>query len=95
MSDETEKTEPVVDRAETEKLARDVRMIIYFLGVLVIGGWVYSWLGYGRDATDPPEGWRSGLEVYTDAGTGCQYLSARGGSLTPRLSSGGAHVGCP
>lgn len=38
-----------------------------------------------RDSTDPKDG-RSGMRLYTDAMTGCQYLSA-GGGITPRLDS--------
>ena len=45
-----------------------------------------------RDATDPAEGERSGMRLYTDAQTGCQYLAASGGSLTPRLSATGEHI---
>lgn len=37
------------------------------------------------DSSDPKDG-RSGMRLYTDALTGCQYLSA-GGGITPRLDS--------
>jgi len=49
------------------------------------------------DATDHAvNGKRSGMLLYTDYGTGCQYLSAGtfGGGLTPRLDGRGRHVGC-
>lgn len=41
------------------------------------------------DDTDPPDG-RSGMNLHTDAMTGCQYLSR--GSLTPRLDADGKHI---
>lgn len=48
---------------------------------------------YERDDTDPPNG-RSGMLLYTDALTGCQYLSQRRIGLTPRVDGKGKHVGC-
>lgn len=40
------------------------------------------------DTDDPPA--RSGLSVYTDHGTGCQYLERHiYGGITPRLGSDG------
>lgn len=45
-----------------------------------------------RDSTDPTEGDRSGMRLYTDTQTGCQYLATPGGSLTPRLSATGEHI---
>lgn len=47
---------------------------------------VLSWF-VPRDDTDGPER-RSGMSLYTDAGTGCQYVGASGG-LTPRLDAEG------
>lgn len=46
----------------------------------------------GWDDTDGTS--RSGLGLYTDAKTGCQYLSAGGSGITPRLDARGQHVGC-
>lgn len=43
-----------------------------------------------RDSTDTKTE-RSGMALYTDALTGCQYLSA-GGGLTPRIDSDGEPV---
>ncbi len=43
------------------------------------------------DATDLDWRHRSGLRVYTDHGTGCQYIS-EGGSLSPRLRADGSRV---
>lgn len=44
------------------------------------------------DPTDAGDGERSGMRLYTDAQTGCQYLATPGGSLTPRLSADGEHI---
>lgn len=44
-----------------------------------------------RDDSDPPKGSHSGLNVYRDALTGCEYLG-RLGALTPRLSADGKQV---
>jgi hypothetical protein len=47
-----------------------------------------------KDDTDPPSG-RSGLILFTDNLTGCQYLSRPiFGGPTPRLDGAGRHVGC-
>ena len=44
-----------------------------------------------RDATDSAYE-RSGMRLYTDHGTGCQYLATKEGHLSPRLHSDGAQV---
>lgn len=54
--------------------------------------------GCGHDDTDPPNG-MSGMNLFTDHGTGCQYLGygsgANGKALTPRIAADGkAHMGC-
>lgn len=51
---------------------------------------------FERDDTDPPGlGERSGMRLFTDHRTGCQYLSAGPiGGITPRLDRDGRHVGC-
>ena len=69
-----------------------------------IGGWivlVYFLLGLvgkspmGRDDSDPGDwGKRSGITPRTDHLTGCQYLEAINGGLTPRLAKDGRHIGC-
>lgn len=47
-----------------------------------------------RDDTDPT-GWRrSGMTLFTDNMTGCQYLGRPFGGITPRLDGAGRHVGC-
>lgn len=45
-----------------------------------------------RDDTDPPTGARSQLDLHIDNKTGCHYLSARNGGLTPRLDADGKHI---
>lgn len=44
-----------------------------------------------RDNSDASDGTPSGMNVYTDHLTGCQYLG-HGNSLTPRLHSDGTMV---
>lgn len=70
--------------------------------ILIAGGIVFVAIyGMGQianairpyDATDPPGG-RSGMRLTTDFGTGCQYLSAPAGGITPRVDANGRHIGC-
>lgn len=51
-------------------------------------------LPIGRDDTDAEWPDRSGLRPMTDALTGCQYLAAQNGGMTPRLTADGRHHGC-
>ncbi|HET8688312.1 MAG TPA: DUF6440 family protein [Methanosarcina sp.] len=45
-----------------------------------------------KDDSDPANGY-SGMSVYTDHLTGCQYLGISGGSaLTPRMDASGRQV---
>lgn len=44
-----------------------------------------------KDDTDGPEG-RSGMVLYTDAKTGCQYLGTGLSALTPRLDRDGKPI---
>lgn len=50
-------------------------------------------INFDRDSTDS-EDKRSGMSLHTDNATGCQYLSAAWGGLTPRLTPDGQHMGC-
>lgn len=50
------------------------------------------WSGAGKDDTDSPDGKRSGLTVYTDHKTGCQYLGTILGGITPRLDKEGKPI---
>lgn len=64
----------------------------FIFGVVVV--LVLIWLfpsGSSRDDTDPPEG-RSGMALYTDHRTGCQYLGNPMGGITPRLDRTGKHM---
>ena len=47
---------------------------------------------WDRDDTDPSEGKRSGMTLFTDHGTGCQYLGRAFTALIPRLDRDGNHV---
>lgn len=44
-----------------------------------------------KDSTDPAEG-ISGLSLFSDNMTGCQYLSHNSGALTPRMNADGKQV---
>lgn len=63
--------------------------IIVALALLAIGYLVFS-ANNPTDDTDPVGG-RSGMGLYTDAKTGCQYLGRVYG-LTPRLDASGKHI---
>ena len=45
-----------------------------------------------RDDSDQFEGERSGMVIYTDYKTGCQYLSQLFGGPTPRLDHTGRQI---
>lgn len=53
-----------------------------------------SWLMFkaGLTADDTDGESRSGLVLYTDAATGCQYLSASGSGSTPRMDKDGYQI---
>lgn len=65
-------------------------LILFFI-VLIVVDWSRPY-----DSTDDAEnGERSGMVLYTDNMTGCQYLEAGIiGGMTPRLDGTGKHVGC-
>jgi hypothetical protein len=64
--------------------------VVLYFSVVLIGK-----LPISRDDSDPGEwGKRSGVAVRTDALTGCQYLEAVSGGLTPRIDSAGKQIGC-
>jgi hypothetical protein len=46
------------------------------------------------DSDDTDGTTRSNMRLYTDARTGCQYLSVPGGGITPRKDDNGHHLGC-
>ncbi|TQI78737.1 hypothetical protein FHU10_1222 [Serratia fonticola] len=55
---------------------------------------LFSWLsfkaGFLTDETDGTS--RSGMALYIDAGTGCQYLAVSGSGITPRMDKDGYQV---
>lgn len=65
-------------------------LIVTFLAAMISLGISHYATPY--DSTDAP-GKRSGMRLYRDAETGCEYLSAKSG-LTPRLDVDNKHVGC-
>ena len=68
--------------------------VILFLVVLVIGDYALSFIPY-YDTDDDLNEIRSGMSLYTDHLTGCQYLKAGFfGSGMPRLNGAGEHIGC-
>jgi hypothetical protein len=56
---------------------------------------VSDWLTPYDDTDDVENGVRSGMHLYTDSLTGCQYLKGSFfAELTPRVDGNGRHVGC-
>ena len=71
--------------------------VVWLAGWWVIGHIILaaiSWLPFGRDSTDPPWPSRSGLSVFKDEWSGCEYLATSKGHLTPRMDTKGYHAGC-
>ena len=65
----------------------------YLLSVIITA--LLNYFNFGFDSTDDTlNRVRSGMALRTDHGTGCQYLESYSGSLHPRLSAGGKHIGC-
>lgn len=56
-----------------------------FFALLLWGAWIIVF-GNPYDGTDSPSH-HSGMAIYTDHGTGCQYLGRVFGGLTPRLDA--------
>ena len=56
-----------------------------FVTFVIIEAWP------SHDSTDKPDGTRSGMSLYTDNATGCQYV---GGifSVTPRMDADGKQL---
>jgi len=73
------------------------RFSLWMLGLFfvfaLISKLVIDVLPINRDDTDGEWPNRSGLKVYTDALTGCQYLS-NGSTLTNRMDIDGSQIGC-
>jgi len=47
---------------------------------------------FATDDTDRGKWTRSGMSLYTDYGTGCQYLGKIFGGITPRVDKDGKHI---
>lgn len=63
-----------------------------WLGWIVVFILLFWWAGhFERDDTDSKKE-RSGLVLYTDFGTGCQYVGTLFGGITPRLDKDGKPV---
>lgn len=64
-------------------------IILYFV-IAAYGAYKNSY----DDSDDIANGVRSGLTIYTDHLTGCQYLGTLFGQITPRTDGHGIHIGC-
>lgn len=60
-------------------------IVLLYFGVILLGHALH------RDDTDPP-GDRSGLRLYKDNLTGCEYVGAMFQGLSPRLDKDGRQV---
>lgn len=65
------------------------KAVAWICAAIIALGLIGSIVGYQQKDDTDPSGGRSGLKIYTDSGTGCQYLSVSGGGVTPRLSADG------
>lgn len=76
-----------------KELASNVAALAFAMILVAIA--LTAWPSHPpRDATDPPDGY-SGMSLFTDHETGCQYLaSRRDGGLAPRVDADGRHMGC-
>jgi hypothetical protein len=78
----------------SEGLGEFFTKILWVLLAIILFQFFWMFTPWGKDVTDVP-GWferRSGMHHYTDYGTGCEYVGASGGGLTPRLDRNGKHV---
>jgi len=74
------------------RLGHDLSRAVIVGFILLSGtGLVVSLATNDRDNTDGDT--RSGMTLHTDAATGCEYLSTKGG-MTPRLTASGQQRGC-
>ena len=63
--------------------------ILGIIGMILVITWVLNTMGLMVDDSDLNGFNRSGLRVHTDHKTGCQYLSAVFGGVTPRVDLAG------
>jgi len=70
-------------------------ILFLLIAVVLIVPLIADWLTPYDDTDDIDNGVRSGMILYTDHLTGCQYLKASFfAELTPRTDGSGNHVGC-
>lgn len=80
---------------EAQALVRSVVRLVLVVGCLACTLLlVLHYLPVGRDSTDGAWPNRSGMQLRTDAATGCQYLEGSRGGITPRVGSNGLQAGC-
>lgn len=77
-----------LEKTLTKAFRTNLTWISFNLLVLLI---VFSIFSNDKNNSDPLDG-RSGLTVYTDNLTGCQYLGRTYGSLVPRMNENGEQV---
>lgn len=65
------------------------KVLAWICAAIIVLGLIGSAVGYPQKDDTDPSGGRSGLKIYTDSGTGCQYLSVSSGGVTPRLNADG------
>ena len=69
--------------------------VFYFIVGFVIVQALLSYFTPYDDTDDMLNKERSGMALYTDNLTGCQYLKGGlAGGITPRLSADEKHIGC-
>lgn len=62
--------------------------LLTFTTISLSVNWIKG--NFDRDSTDGTE--RSGMKIHIDAQTGCQYLSVKGGGVTPRINPNGQPI---
>lgn len=67
--------------------------VLVILAIATVISYLISSFFTPYDSTDVP-GKRSGLRLYKDAKTGCEYLSANKNGLVKRVDINGTHIGC-
>lgn len=86
--------------AQDESIAAFAGRLCGKLLVLAVCVWIFVYMVTWDDAhsphnpTDPAVG-RSGMRLYRDTGTGCEYLAPLFGGLTPRMDSTGKQMCAP
>lgn len=78
---------------------RETKSFTYWLLTLlfITSIWIalFRWVDPpALDSTDSASGERSGMQMFIDYQTRCEYLANPKGGITPRLSKSGQHLGC-